>query len=236
MLKCRSTRLAAILSFCTAELTLGILVQITAGKVLIGVSYAAVLLACTFVVLCFEPTPRWALTQAALVFTACADYFLVVKGAERQFLAMLFFSCTQLSYAARLFVEEKRKTRRTVHLVLRAGFPLLVIAVTFMVLGGGTDRVALISMFYFANLILNAIFAFLQGKGARLFAIGLVLFLCCDVFIGLSLIEGWLPLTESGFLYALAHPGFNAAWLFYVPSQALLALSALPQHCERKYL
>ncbi len=228
MLKHKSIRLAAILTFCIAELALGILVQTTSGTVETGVSYAAVLLACAFVALCFEPTPRWALTQAALIFTVCADYFLVVRGAEQQFLAMLFFSCTQLAYAARLFVEDKDKTRRMTHLALRVGVPLAVLAVTFAVLGGGADRVALISMFYFANLVLNAVLAFVRFKSSRLLAIGLALFICCDVFVGLSLIEGWLPLSEGSFLYALAHPGFNAAWLFYVPSQALLALSIFP--------
>ena len=233
MLKHKSTRLAVILAFCFAELTLGVLVQVTVGNTLIWVSYATVLLACAFVALCFEPTPRWALTQAALLCTVCADYFLVLRGAEQQFLAMLFFSITQLAYAARLFVEDKKPTRRIVHLAARVGFSLLIIAVTLAVLGGGADRVALISMFYFANLTLNVVFAFLQGKKMRLFAIGLALFLCCDVFIGLSLIEGWLPLTKGGILYALAHPGFNAAWVFYVPSQALLSLSLLPW-CEKE--
>lgn len=228
MLKLKTVGFAAILAFCIAELTLGVLVQTTSGTALVWISYAAILLACAFVALCFEATPRWLLTQIALLFTVCADYFLVVKGAEQQFLAMLFFSVTQLAYAARLFVEDTSKARRTAHLAARVGVPLLVIAVTLIVLGSGADRVALISMFYFANLALNVVFAFLQGKASLLLAIGLTLFLCCDVFIGLSLIEGWLPLTKGSILYVLAHPGFNAAWVFYVPSQTLLALSALP--------
>ncbi len=232
MLKYKTARIGAILTFCVAELALSIFVQVTTGNALIGVSYGAILLACAFVALCFDRTARWVLMQVALLGTICADYFLVVKGAQQQFLAMLFFSLTQLAYAGRLFVEEKSQTRRAIHFIARVGFPLLVIATTFVVLRGGADRVALISMFYFANLALNVVFAFLQGKKSRLFAIGLALFLCCDVFIGLSLIEGWLPLKEGSFLYALAHPSFNAAWAFYIPAQTLLALSALP--CSTK--
>ena len=219
----------AIALFCTAELALGILVQITSGHTLISASYAVVLLACAFAALKFEATPRWTFTQAALLFTVCADYFLVVRGAEQQFLAMMFFSVTQLAYAARLLLESRNKTLRRVHIGLRIGIPFAVLGATLLVLGKNADGVALISMFYFANLALNVIFAFLQWKRSRLLAIGLALFLCCDVFIGLSLIEGWLPLTKGTLLYALAHPGFNAAWLFYVPSQALLALSVLPK-------
>lgn len=227
MLKRRSIRLMAILVFCLVELVLSILVQVTSDQALILVSYTAILLACAFVALYFERTPIWLLTQCALFFTVCADYFLVVKGAEQQFLAMLFFSVTQLAYAARLFVTDKSKTRRTLHLILRTSIPLLVLAITLAVLRSNADGVALISMFYFANLALNVVFAFMQGKKGLLFSLGLALFLCCDVFVGLSLIEGWLPLTKGGILYALAHPGFNAAWLFYVPSQTLLALSVL---------
>ena len=215
--------------FCVAELILGILVQITSGSTLICASYAVVLLACAFAALKFEATPRWAFTQAALLFTVFADYFLVVRGARQQFLAMLFFSVAQLAYASRLFLENDKKALRRVHVALRISVPLAVLGATLAVLGKGADGVALISMFYFANLALNVIFAFLQWKRSRLLAIGLALFLCCDVFIGFSLIEGWLPLTKGTLLYAIAYPGFNAAWLFYVPAQALLALSVLPK-------
>jgi hypothetical protein len=62
----------------------------------------------------------------------------------------------------------------------------------------------------------------------------LALFICCDVCIGLSLIEGYLPLSKGSLLYHLAHPGFNLAWVFYVPSQALLALSLLPGKLKGK--
>lgn len=219
----------AIAIFCAAELALGILVQITSGRTLIYVSFAAVLLAFAFAALQFKATSRWALTQIALLFTVFADYFLVVRGAKQQFLAMLFFSVVQLAYASRLFLETDKKILRRLHVALRIGVPLAVLGVTLIVLGKNADGVALISMFYFANLALNVIFAFLQWKRSRLLALGLALFLCCDVFIGFSLIEGWLPLTKGTFLYALAYPGFNAAWLFYVPAQALLALSVLPK-------
>ena len=227
----RNRKVLLILStaFIATETLLGILVQTLSGHINTAVSYAAVLLAFLFAFLFFERTKRYAFTQIALLFTVCADFFLVVRGAKEQFLAMLFFSVTQLAYAARLYFEDENKARRFTHLALRIGFPLLVLAITLVVLDGAADRVALISMFYFANLALNVTFACMQFKKAPLLAIGLILFLCCDVFVGLSLIEGWLPLTKGSILYALAHPGFNAAWLFYVPSQTLLALSVLPQ-------
>ncbi|MBR2312501.1 MAG: hypothetical protein IKA46_04355 [Clostridia bacterium] len=215
-------------AFLIAELTLGILLQVLPGRGAALCSYAAVVLACLFAFLLFSHTKCYYFTQAALLATVCADYFLVLRGAEEKLAAMLFFSVTQLCYFARIYFTDTNEKRRTVHALLRVGVPILTLAITLLVLGKNADAVALISMFYFANLLLNVVFAFLAGEKPPLFAAGLLLFACCDVFVGLSLIEGYLPLAKGGFLYHLAHPGFNLAWIFYVPSQALLALSLVP--------
>lgn len=215
-------------AFLIAELALGILLQILPGRAATWCSYAAVLLACLFAFLLFSRTHTYYFTQAALLTTICADYFLVLRGAEEKLVAMLFFSVTQLCYFARIYFTDANEKRRTVHALLRVGVPILTLAITLLVLGKNADAVALVSMFYFANLLLNVVFSFFLGEKPPLFAAGLLLFACCDVFVGLSLIEGYLPLTKGSFIYHLAHPGFNLAWIFYVPSQALLALSLVP--------
>lgn len=212
-----------------AECLLGVLVQTTGGAVNTACSYAVVLLACGFTLLFFEPTLSYVATQLALVTTVCADYFLVVREPRVQLTAMLFFSVTQLSYFARLYKEDTNKKRRKVHVLTRIAVSLFALLLTWLVLRENTDAVAMISIFYFANLLLNVLFAFLNFEKPGLLATGLLLFSLCDLFIGLSLIEGYVPLAEGSFLYHLAHPGFNAAWIFYVPSQALLALSLLPK-------
>ena len=225
MLKKSSASTTWCCAFITAELALAVLLQLLQGRASVWCSYGAVVLACLFALLCFEKTPRYALTQAALLATVCADYFLVLRGAEQKFVAMFFFLVAQLCYFARLYQSEPQKPRRIAHAVSRGALCLITLAVTLLVLGQNADGVALISMLYFANLVLNVIFAFALREKPPLFAIGLLLFACCDVFVGLSLIEAYLPLAEGGFIWHLAHPGFNAAWVFYVPSQALIALS-----------
>lgn len=212
-------------AFLITELTLGILLQTLSGTAVTVCSYAAVLLACAFSFLFFSKTPTYYFTQAALLATVFADYFLVVKGAEQKLVAMLFFSVTQLCYFGRIYITDSLKKRRTLHIFLRVLLPLLTVLVTLLVLGQNADAVAAVSMFYFANLILNVIFAFALGEKPPLLAVGLLLFAFCDVFVGLSLIESYLPLAEGSLLWHLAHPGFNLAWIFYVPSQALLTLS-----------
>ena len=225
MLKKPSVRAALCGAFAVAELALGILLQALQGRAALWCSYGAVVLACLFALLFFSGEWGYRFTQAALVATVCADYFLVLKGGEQKLVAMLFFSVAQLCYFARICCADSHKTRRTAHAILRVITCALTLLVTLLVLGANADSVALVSMFYFANLVLNVIFAFALRERPPLFAIGLLLFACCDVFVGLSLIEAYLPLTEGGLIWHLAHPGFNAAWVFYVPSQALIALS-----------
>lgn len=220
--------------FLLTELTLGILLQLLPGRAATWCAYAAVLLACLFAFLFFSRTKRYLFTQAALLATVCADYFLVLRGAEQKLIAMLFFSVTQLCYFARIYFAENREKRRTVHVILRILVPILTLALTLAVLGKSADAVATVSMFYFANLLLNIVFAFLLGEKPPIFAVGLLLFAFCDVFVGLSLLDGYLPITKGSFIYRLAHPGFNLAWVFYVPSQALLALSLAPSYKRKK--
>jgi len=225
MLKNSPARKLLCGAFLLAELALGILLQLLSGAAVTWCSWGAVLLACLFAFLFFSRTPAYYFTQAALVATVWADYFLVLKGAEQKLIAMLFFSVTQLCYFGRIFLTDTNKKRRTVHVLLRIFVPLLTVLVTLLVLRQNADAVAVVSMFYFANLALNVIFAFALRENPPLLAIGLLLFAFCDVFVGLSLIEGYLPLAEGGLLWHLAHPGFNLAWVFYVPSQTLIALS-----------
>jgi TRAP-type C4-dicarboxylate transport system permease small subunit len=55
----------------------------------------------------------------------------------------------------------------------------------------------------------------------RMFAWGLVLFLCCDLCVGVFNQSALF----SDALYAAAKFGM---WLFYLPGQVLIALSGLP--------
>ena len=55
-----------------------------------------------------------------------------------------------------------------------------------------------------------------------LFRLGLALFLCCDVCVGAFNAPGLFPVPVTAF----ARVGM---WLFYLPGQVLIALSALPE-------
>ena len=227
----KNKKLLVILSaiFLTAEAVLGILLQTAQNKIPINLRYTAVVLACLFFILFAEKSLPFLFTMVALVCTVGADYFLVYCAEMQQLPAMLFFSVTQIAYFLRLYFEDNNITRRLIHLICRGVFSAVAIGATLLVLGADTDAVAVVSMFYYANLILNIIFAFIAFKKSWAFAIGLLLFVLCDTVIGLSLINTYLPIAEGSFIYKLIYPGFDLAWAFYLPSQALLSISLLPK-------
>lgn len=228
MIKSKKALLALSTIFLCVQAILGVLLQTAQSAVPFNLRYTAILLACLFCVLFAEKSFSYLFTQIALLFTVGADYFLVLRTDARQLPAMLLFSVVQIAYFLRLYLEDTSKTRRLVHLIVRAALSLVAIGITAAVLGSKCDAVALVSMFYYANLILNAVFACISFGKNPLLAIGLVLFILCDTVIGLSLIDPYLTLPESSPIYAIIHPGFDLAWAFYLPSQALLAISLLP--------
>ena len=85
---------------------------------------------------------------------------------------------------------------------------------------------AIVSLAYYANLIVSIAEGLSLIRINALFPIGMTLFLLCDTVIGLQAIaNGYLPVESSSILWQIIYPGFNLAWLFYLPSQVLLALS-----------
>ena len=235
MLRSKKALAVSLTLFFAVETILGILFQTGFGNGA-HLRYATVVVACLFCALFAETSWDYLLTQLALILTVGADWFLVLPSTPNQLPGMIFFSAAQLSYAARLCLGEKNSNRLRIHLWLRAALSLLALAATVAVLGDGTDAVALISVFYYANLALNILFAWSQSPRELIMALGLTLFLCCDTLIGLAFLDGYLPVSETSVIYrviySLTHPGFDLAWAFYLPSQMLLAVSLLPKGRE----
>lgn len=217
---------SAVALFFTAETALGILFQTGYGNGAV-LRYATVLLACLFCGLFAERSWAYYLTQLALLLTVCADWFLVLPSSPIQLPGMVFFSLAQLAYGARLHLAVPSSHRRT-WLWVRALLSAAALIATALVLGRGTDAVALVSMLYYANLILNLILAWTQLPKQAIMAAGLTLFLLCDTLIGLAFLDGYLPVGEESVIYRIIHPDFDLAWAFYLPSQMLLAVSLLP--------
>ncbi len=210
------------------QIALGVVLQVSEGRAVVACQFGAIILACLFCAAFAEKSSAYAFTQLALVCTVCADYFLVWSQPMVQLPAMAFFLCAQIAYAARLYLLAGQGERR-VQLILRIALSALIVAVTAIVLGQSTDALAVVSMLYYVQLILNVVFAFVGFRSRAILAIGFLLFLCCDTVIGLDMINAYLPIPEDALLYKVIRPGFNLAWAFYLPSQTLLSISLLPR-------
>ena len=188
-------------------------------------------------VFCFlfvEKSKSYFFTQLALIFTVFADLFLVWFGAEDQLSGMIFFFGTQMSYFLRIFLEESNPKTRKIHLIVRISASILISFATCVVLGENTDAVAIISLLYFANLAINTIFAFVNFKRSPLLAIGLTFFVLCDIFVGIATMGAYIHIAEGSLAYKILNSGVNWAWIFYVPSQTLLAISLFPTNIKKR--
>ena len=190
--------------------------------------FISIVLAAAFAFCFFKPTMPNLLLNAGLVATVCADTFLVLLSPlnyNKQVAGVVFFSITQLCYFAYLLKAEERIQVRKIHILIRILAVMVAELAMLLVLKENTDTLSVISLFYIANLAVNGIFAYTQGKKHLLFAIGLTLFLCCDLFVGFSAAIGtYLPISESSLFYKIIFSDFNFIWFFYLPSQVCIAI------------
>ncbi len=220
-----------IIIFCLIEGVLGFFIQITSGLLCSYLSFFSIALAFIFCLLLFRKEIEHKITILALLFTVCADFLLcgIVDFKFIKELAMCFFVGTQTCYFFRIFINQTKK-EKIVHLFIRIPFFLFAVILTAIVLKENTNFLSLISLFYYSNLIINVIFAFIKFKLSPLLAIGLLLFSLCDVFVGLSMIDGFMTIPDGSLIYQIKNIPLNMAWLFYVPSQTVLALSTIKKY------
>ena len=166
------------------------------------------------------------LMQLAFVFTLASDTFLVGVAPKIQWLAMTTFFIAQSLYFAKMLLSLKAKKHIADNIAIRAILIGCAVLLGWLVLKEKLDYVAAISLMYFASIIHNVILAFVLFKKSPLFAFGMLLFLCCDIVVGLnSAISVYISVPETSILYKIAFAPFNLAWTFYLPSQTMLALS-----------
>ena len=161
-----------------------------------------------------------AIMLAALFFTAVSDLFILVLGKYYE-IGLLTFIIVQALYLYRLYSDRLKKIYIT--LAVRLGV-MVALIITFAVLNMLNLLIAECAI-YITMLSANVVDAFVICKKSvnnLLFAIGLTLFLGCDICVGLHnfgtvlnvALPIWLTKTVS-----------VAMWAFYLPSQVLITLS-----------
>lgn len=210
-----------VLLFLLTELVLYLLILFAGGKIAVFSSFGAIVLCLVYGLLHLPHSSQ--LLLGGLAMTVAADFCLVICDPRQQLWGMVFFLAAQIFYAARLHAENPAPRL----LFLRLGLTLGAIILCVLVLGKNTDGLALISLCYYANLVMNLAAAFSTGKKYRLLAIGFVLFLLCDTIIGLQEgAKGYLYIAQDTWLDKLLFMDFNLPWVFYLPSQVCIALSS----------
>ena len=211
--------------FFLAQIVLGVFIQLTSDLTYSILSLSSVVLCFITAVIFFKRSRNYILTIIALFTTVCADLFLcdLFEFENIKVVAMLFFCLTQICYFLRIYFVQENISSRRFHLIIRLAVSTIAIAVTFFVLKDNANALAVITVFYFSNLLLNLGFAFSQFKRAPLFAIGLLIFCFCDILIGFEFLGDFLPVSETSIITKITDIDLNLAWVFYVPSQTLIA-------------
>lgn len=151
------------------------------------------------------------LVSAALALTVLADIFLLLLNAHYA-LGILLFCGVQGLYFIRIVRGGGRNLWG-----LRLGLFLLSLVVLNLL--GLLIPLNILALFYFTNFFCNALASLsCSGRSMRLFSIGLWLFLCCDLCVGLFQNPQLVPPAVSAFVSV-------GMWLFYLPAQVLIALS-----------
>ncbi|MCD7840176.1 MAG: hypothetical protein LUG46_06045, partial [Erysipelotrichaceae bacterium] len=98
--------------------------------------------------------------------------------------------------------------------ILRIILPLLIIFLTSI-----SNPIDILAIIYFPQLLINTMIAWKDYKNIGfIFTIGLTLFVCCDICVGL------FNITDIGLVHEFTRIGM---WLFYLPSQVLIVLSGI---------
>ncbi len=238
MMKKKQILIPCTALFVLTETVLGYLIQRTPSWIPSGVlSVASILLALVYVAASFEKTAFHIKMLVALTATLAADILLaqLFSFAGEKFAAMCFFTVVQVSYFLRLYSNHRAKWAKIVHLSVRGGAVVLAILLSILVLREKTNALSLIALFYYANLIVNLVFAFIQVRRSVLFPLGLLFFILCDTVIGLAEMSAmYISIREGTFLWSIIHSGLNLGWVFYVPAQTLLAVSVNEQYFKKR--
>lgn len=160
------------------------------------------------IILCFiyALTNRKKLISVAMLFTLISDLFLLVLNRHYE-LGLLSFIVVQILYS--YFLGNINNTYFNRFLIIRIIVLLLGTLILYII--GNLSFINELVLIYFSNELINMVHAYVNKS--TLLCIGLVLFVLCDICVGLH------NINATNHIVALL------MWFFYLPSQVLIALS-----------
>lgn len=167
------------------------------------------------------------LLQLSKLLTLIADYYLLIQ--DNFPLGVFFFCIVQTTYILRHSFMEKKRYRNLIFLCTSITFSVLIF---FRVkLGAIDNNLVLLALIYAALLVTSVYIGFstltrsrYSKKSSYLIGIGMCFFFLCDINVGLNALIGETTLNNMLTPKIKFLIGY-LIWLFYAPSQVLLACS-----------
>lgn len=158
----------------------------------------------------------------AFLFTILADTNLLILDDNYE-LGILAFIIVQFAYFWYILKNMYTKDNYSYLIVIRLITIVIGVIASLIV---QTDKLLVcLVIIYISNLVINLIISIIPRKRNLLFSLGLFLFLLCDICVGCYNIGDIIDISNTSLFYKIANLPFNIAWLFYHPSQVLLAIS-----------
>lgn len=210
--------------FLLIEAILFCISQFTSTQYVDQLHYSGIVLcflfAAVFFMLQIEKELWKGLVLAGMFFTCVADFCLILLN-DYFVAGVLSFWMTQICYF--LYLTRACSSAERSALAGRRIVVAAFISVIAMLVIGQFSSLILVVAFYICTFAGNLIIAW-KKYPKQLFSIGLVLFFCCDICVGLS--NSGLAQMQ-GFVVPYA-PVFQwMIYIFYMPSQVCIALSIL---------
>ncbi|NLO10258.1 MAG: hypothetical protein GX129_10395 [Clostridiales bacterium] len=173
----------------------------------------------------------------ALAFTVVSDIFILLS--DYYLIGLLTFILAQQLYGVRitLLINRERDANSPISLyrdfiirLLYQGAFALLLGIILWLSDENLDALLAASIFYFICICTNVVRILKLSvnhhdkKDIIYFAIGMVLFLLCDINVGLFNLSGFINVTPA---YDVIYKASTILmWTFYAPSQVLIALSS----------
>lgn len=164
-----------------------------------------------------------------LTFTIIADYYLLLLGYNFEYGIGAFIIVQQI-YGCILDCSLRLVCGSIVKRLL------LQLSITFFItiylysLDFKIELIVVLSIFYFISILMNTFRAikasiiYKEDRNNILFAIGMILFVICDINVGLFNLSDYLDISATTII-TIIRLSSVMMWLFYAPSQVLIALS-----------
>lgn len=137
-------------------------------------------------------------------FTLLADYFLLLRN-QNYIYGILSFIVVQLLYIYYLYINDCE-----MKIDLR-----IIIFITYLAIAYVNNLLTTFNVFvlFYFSMLLSNFLSSITNKNLKRMSLGLFLFICCDICVGL------FNILPSG---SITHYISILIWIFYLPSQVLI--------------